>query len=310
MEDGRVIADSGPQISSASTEDSSTEEESKDSRRKPSASSSFPAILSSGHLRVPGSDHVILDEVTSSRQKVTSTRKEHAQYHDEGGVKTLSGFEVHKKAICAPNELLALIDDSSTAPRGQMVNYSVNGSSVKELETRSEQSTYDAHTGAKRVSHVTQTTQREVSEETEEPEEHLAGNSILPESRRETQSHSTFYGTSEDDEDGLRAKVIQVTNRVHSSSDHCRQHCHQQPIMSESPDPGVYSFTKRLSSSSDNSITRLDGNRIRIEMSSPDHFAAKNNDNTTTSTANSTFFFGLKNNNNDNRRQRRSEEEY
>jgi hypothetical protein len=271
MEDGRVIADSGPIVSCVSNEDETNESEESEGGRKPCAQ--FPPTLPSGHIRVPFSD-VIVDEVTSRKAKTTSSRTEQAQYHDDSFA-SLSGFEVHKKAITAPNQLLQVEREmeEKKAGKGKLVNFWVEGSRAKEVEEKKEERTFDRRTGSSST-RVTLTTQQEVSEEREEPR----SASLLPETTKTLESSSFLCGRDHD----LERQVIEVTNRVHDCP---------SLLPADSPDPGVYRFTRPSSRSSEE--TALEANRIRIQVTRGPKVGGDNEDRTRPS-----FYFGLKDNNN------------
>ena len=86
MEDGKVIADSGPQISQRTKEDQKTEESENSSKKK---NGDLKAIT--GHkttIAIPGDD--VISEKTETHNRTREARQENLQYHDES-IKELSG---------------------------------------------------------------------------------------------------------------------------------------------------------------------------------------------------------------------------
>ena len=311
MEDGVVIADSGPLVDSRSREEEHEEEEEgerkEDPKRQASSSSEFPRILPSGHLKVPGSD-VIIDEVSSVKKTRNKTKSEHAQYHDES-LNKLTGFEVHKKAITSPKELLVVQRETtgnSFQPKGSLSFYSVEGKTTNGLEERRERNYFDKFTGKRETDSIT-TTKQEIVEETEEPEEYAVN--YIPETRRENQRHFYSYATNDEDQESktdFNNKVLFINDRVHDQDNCCL-----------TPDPDPVFFTKPLqalvrvrretggsSSSDSDSITRLDGNRIRIDLQQESRAPQSSSSPLPTQTSfggnsqqNRTFYFGTNNNN-------------
>jgi len=298
MEDGRVIADSGPQVISRSKTDEHREEDADEGKKKPPMltheggevpRSILPPVLPSGHIRVPGSE-VVLDEVTSTKARTTSTRVENVQYHDES-LRELTGFEVHKKAITSPGELLSINDrlreddaegyfdggdgegkdgagGSSLVPvmrrtpPGQLVHYSVDGKTVRDVTEESRVTRVDQVTG-RNETEVTRTTHQEVMNEDEHPiHEGDESESLLPPEQFLTSTRQTSYycdGDEEGDEvsssdDDEKNGIVGTT----SPSKYSRSEMERKTLATvlrvhegrrgDSPDPGDYHFTRPLSS--------------------------------------------------------------
>lgn len=266
MEDGKVIADSGPQVTSRTKEDATTEESEDSKKGLPPPSHRPPAVLPSGHIRVPGT-HTVLDESTSTRSKTKSSRVENAQYHDEA-LKELTGFEVHKKAISAPNELISLSDHvAGSAPVGRLVHYSVNGQKVKDVEETKSCTRKDWATGESRTE-TTKTYHQEVHDEDEAPNK--SDFDAIPENYTDTNRNVSYYQnfSDDDEEDGVSRKQMQRKALSHVLR------VHDSGIRGDSPDPGEYRFTRyqikdrdtSSSSSSASSVIQAGGNVIKIEL--------------------------------------------
>lgn len=267
MEDGKVIADSGPQVTSRTKEDATTEESEDSKKALPPATLRPPAVLPSGHIRVPGTQ-TVLDESTSTRSKTKSSRTENAQYHDEG-LRELTGFEVHKKAISAPNELISLSEHvAGSAPAGRLVHFSVNGQKVKDVEETKSCTRKDMATGESRTE-TTKTFHQEVHDEDEAPNK--SEYDAIPENYTDTNRNVSYYQNYSDDEEEdeysrkqMQRKALSHVIRVHESG-----------IRGDSPDPGEYRFTRHAirdhdtsssSSSSASSVIQAGGNLIKIEL--------------------------------------------
>lgn len=130
MEDGKVIADSGPQITTKTKEDQK-KEESENTHRKNTGDIDTPP--KKGYTLVPGSNQVH-SEKTETHNSVREVKEENMQYHDES-FKELTGFDVHQKALTAPNDLIKLDNnDILDPPRGKMVHYSSKGNKISDSE--------------------------------------------------------------------------------------------------------------------------------------------------------------------------------
>lgn len=134
VEDGKVIADSGPQVITRIKEDNKVEECEKE--RAPKNKSKFDAISSAPESGAePGSGRV-LGEKKEIQRVSREVREENMQYHDER-FKELTGHDVHRRAIQAPHELITITDQqhsASAAPRGKMVHYSNKGKKYQDTD--------------------------------------------------------------------------------------------------------------------------------------------------------------------------------
>ncbi|XP_035215368.1 uncharacterized protein LOC118188948 [Stegodyphus dumicola] len=84
LEDGRIVADSGPQVTTKTKEDVRVEESENTEHKTTGDDPPGP-----GYTLVPGSAKVI-SEKTESNQTMTETREENRQMHDEH-IRDLSG---------------------------------------------------------------------------------------------------------------------------------------------------------------------------------------------------------------------------
>ena len=221
MEDGKVIADSGPQVTSRTKEDVKTEE-TESSNKKGSGDRNKNPSIGDGYIRVPGSTNVI-NEKTEVKKTSKSSKNENLQYHDEG-LKELTGFEVHKKAICSPNDLISLREDIDSGPvRGKLIHYSKSGKTVNDTEETKELKKRNAMDGATSVE-VTKTYNHEEIDDSELPRKALAGIPI-PESFAETTRSANYHSNYEpNDEDEVREgincqrRAITNTEKFHTDS--------------------------------------------------------------------------------------------
>lgn len=102
MEDGKVIADSGPQVITRIKENNHTEESEND--KKPPRMSG-----PDGYLSIEGPAGRVLGEKKEIQRVSREVREENMQYHDER-IKELTGHDVHRRALTAPNELITITD--------------------------------------------------------------------------------------------------------------------------------------------------------------------------------------------------------
>ncbi|CAG2171914.1 unnamed protein product, partial [Oppiella nova] len=131
MEDGKVIADSGPQVFTKTKEDQK-KEESEDTKHKNLGDVDTPP--GPGYVAVPGG-HQVVSEKTETHQSSREAKEENIQYHDES-FKELTGLEIHRKALQAPNELIQIDDndDAPDGPKGKLVHYSSKSNKINDSE--------------------------------------------------------------------------------------------------------------------------------------------------------------------------------
>lgn len=130
VEDGKVIADSGPQVTTRIKEDNKVEECEKE--KAPKNKSKFEALENAPEGESHGR---VLGEKKEIQRKTREVREENMQYHDER-FKELTGHDVHRRAIQAPHELITITDQKSadSRPRGKMVHYSNKGKKYRDTD--------------------------------------------------------------------------------------------------------------------------------------------------------------------------------
>ena len=142
VEDGKVIADSGPQVTTRIKEDNKVEECEKEKAPKQAGGrrafeSAFGSAPEAGES-APSNGRV-LGEKKEIQRVSREVREENMQYHDER-LRELSGRDVHRRAIKAPHELLSVHDEherhsaAGAAPRGKMVHYSNKGKKYQDTD--------------------------------------------------------------------------------------------------------------------------------------------------------------------------------
>lgn len=133
VEDGKVIADSGPQVTTRIKEDNKVEECEKE--KAPRSKSRFDAISCAPEVAADARGRV-LGEKKEIQRVSREVREENMQYHDER-FKELTGHDVHRRAIQAPHELITINDKThhaASAPRGKMVHYSNKGKKYQDTD--------------------------------------------------------------------------------------------------------------------------------------------------------------------------------
>lgn len=134
VENGKVIADSGPQVTTRIKEDNKVEECEKE--KTPKNKSKFEALENAPEGPEGSCSGRVLGEKKEIQRVSREVREENMQYHDER-FKELTGRDVHQKAIKAPHELITINDkhhSSDSAPRGKMVHYSNKGKKYKDTD--------------------------------------------------------------------------------------------------------------------------------------------------------------------------------
>lgn len=130
VEDGKVIADSGPQVTTRIKEDNKVEECEKE--KAPKHKGRFEALENAPEGAE--SSGRVLGEKKEIQRVSREVREENMQYHDER-FKELTGHDVHRRAIQAPHELITINDKNShSAPRGKMVHYSNKGKKYRDTD--------------------------------------------------------------------------------------------------------------------------------------------------------------------------------
>lgn len=181
MEDGKVIADSGPQVTTKTKEDQK-QEESEHSNHKNVGDVDVPPRP--GYEAVPGGQQVV-SEKTETHQSSREAKEENLQYHDES-FKELSGLEIHRKALQAPNDLINIddTDDNPSHPKGKLVHYSSKSHKINDSEEVKETSRLGRDGNL--TTETSRTHHHEEFDDDEVPEDKQPQLKALPESSTET----------------------------------------------------------------------------------------------------------------------------
>lgn len=277
MEDGKVIADSGPQVTTRTNEDNNQEEVESTSKKKNGDSNKAPGH---GYIRVPGSEQVVSEKV-ETRSKTREAKQEQLQYHDEG-LRELTGFEVHKKALVAPNDLIELREELDSGPKGNLTHYSSKTRKTCDKEEIKEIG--KLHRDGERTNEVTRTLHHEECDDDEVPEYETEGIQ-MPEAFRETsrkvQYHKNYLDEEEEDKfDRQNSKKLAIANveRYHdkdskydTNTKNMSTSTTNKWVESHFGSESDYSGSGRSSGSDDiirKSRTKAGGNVIHIEMES------------------------------------------
>lgn len=95
MEDGKVIADSGPQIISRTRENNRTEE--SDNSNKKALPKGADKPPGPGFIKVPDGTTVVSEKI-ENHTTMREAKEENMQFHDES-FEELTGYDVHQKAL-------------------------------------------------------------------------------------------------------------------------------------------------------------------------------------------------------------------
>uniref|UniRef100_T1L3V8 Uncharacterized protein n=1 Tax=Tetranychus urticae TaxID=32264 RepID=T1L3V8_TETUR len=150
MEDGKVIADSGPQITTRTKEDNWTEESENCAKKgSPVDAKSIVPMVKSSPVKIE-KDHVVCEKI-ETKNTTREAKHERFQYHDES-ISELTGYDIHQKALVSPNDLITIncdlidvkqdieeanfedkgvIDDP---PKGKLTHYSSKSHKVTDKE--------------------------------------------------------------------------------------------------------------------------------------------------------------------------------
>ncbi|XP_013791736.1 uncharacterized protein LOC106475606 [Limulus polyphemus] len=183
-EDGKVVADSGPQISTKTTEDNRTEEmENRDHK------TTGGEDTGSDYAPVPGSARVITEK-TETRQTTRENKEEDMQLHDET-FQELTGTDLHQKALTAPDDgfFSQEIDVSKPYP-GKITHYSCRGQKVTDKEEVNEVSEWK---DGEITTETTTTRHHEEQHDDEVPEDEI-DEATIPEISKETTNNIEYYG--------------------------------------------------------------------------------------------------------------------
>lgn len=224
VEDGKVIADSGPQVTTRIKEDNKVEECEKE--KTPKNKGRFDAIENAPE--VGESSGRVLGEKKEIQRVSREVREENMQYHDER-FKELTGHDVHRRAIQAPHELITITDRSSHSapPKGKMVHYSNKGKKFQDtdeiLEVAKLAIDGSITKEVKRTRHHEECSEDEKPDETGEAEALRDAPTVTRSSRRHVDYVNDFDDTatpscSSDDEQTGRDKSRGHKSSVLSSS--------------------------------------------------------------------------------------------
>lgn len=236
VEDGKVIADSGPQVTTRIKEDNKVEECEKE--KAPKNKGKFEAIENA--CEGPESTGRVLGEKKEIQRVSREVREENMQYHDER-FKELTGQDVHRRAIQAPHELITITDKNShAAPRGKMVHYSNKGKKYQDtdeiLEVAKLAIDGSITKEVKRTKHHEEFSEDEKPDERGEAEALRKAPTVTRSSRRHVDYVNDFDDTSTpscSSDDEYQENNSRAT-RKHHESESKRQHSHQRLTSSPS----------------------------------------------------------------------------
>lgn len=119
MEDGKVIADSGPQVTTKTTEDQKSDEQ-EDTKHRMLGDSDVPE-----KYRKDIGNQVVAEK-TVTHNVTKEAKEENYQYHDES-LRELDGPDIHRRAVENPNKLISIENEIPAIPRGKLVNFTAKG---------------------------------------------------------------------------------------------------------------------------------------------------------------------------------------
>ncbi|XP_054710297.1 serine/arginine repetitive matrix protein 4-like [Uloborus diversus] len=254
LEDGRVVADSGPQVTTKTKEDTRVEE-SENTEHKTTGDDA----PGDGYVMIPGSAKVIREK-TESNQTMTETREENKQMHDEH-IRDLSGEEIHQRTIISPDD--PSFGNSIGEFPGKLTHFSSRSQKIvdkDEVKEISELKDGEVTTETTRTHHHEEAYDDEVPEE--EAEE-----GMVPERSAETSRTIQYYTDPQEFQN--------VSDRLEEESRRSRIQNHRQNGTSELPAvthrwvDDHFGAQKEIGNDvrGESTRTRSGGNRITIEMS-------------------------------------------
>lgn len=247
LEDGIVVADSGPQVTTKTTEDVRVEE-TENTQHKTTGDDPPGA----GYVVVPGSAKVV-SEKTESTQTVTETKEENKQLHDEN-FKDLSGEELHQRIVVAPDNLglVGNIGEPGSEYPGTLTHFSSRSQKVVDKEEVKEVSELK---DGELTTETTRTHHHEEAYDDEVPEDECEEGAI-PERSAET-SRTLQYYTDPKEFNAVAEKLQQESRRS------------QEQVRNSIGTNRWLADNFGLESGSENTRTKAGGNKITIEMSAP-----------------------------------------
>lgn len=156
-----MIADSGPQVTTKTTEDQK-EDESEDTKHRRLGDSEVPEK----YRKDIGNQ--VVSEKTVTNNVMREAKEQNYQYHDES-LRELEGKDIHRKAVEAPHELIRIENEIPQIPRGKLVHFSSKGRKINDVDEIQEISRLDKDGLLK--TDTTQTHHHEELEDDEVPEE-------------------------------------------------------------------------------------------------------------------------------------------
>ena len=191
MEDGKVIADSGPQVTTKTTEDQKSDEQ-EDTKHRMLGDSDVPE-----KYRKDIGNQVIAEK-TVTHNVTKEAKEENYQYHDES-LRELDGPDIHRRAVEDPNKLISIENEIPAIPRGKLVHFSAKGRKTNDRDEILEVSRL-----GKDGLLNTETTQTQYHEEYEDDE--------LPEQQAERMIESDNHTTHQ--------RQLEYNHHGHHNDDH------------------------------------------------------------------------------------------
>ncbi|XP_049519612.1 serine/arginine repetitive matrix protein 1-like isoform X2 [Dermacentor silvarum] len=199
LEDGKVIADTGPQITTRTTEDNKVEE-SEDTQHKKTGDEDVP----DGYVPVPGSERVVCEK-TESHQVTKETKEENMKMHDENFKELRGPEEIHRLAVMVPDEspLVGIRPDRFP---GKLTHYS---SRSRKVTDKDEVKEISEERNGEVTKQTTRTHHHEEKDDDEVPDDEAEGKD-LPAVERETKRNFEYLHDGAD---------IKVPDRMRKQKD-------------------------------------------------------------------------------------------
>lgn len=215
MEDGKVIADSGPQITTRTKEDNKVEE-SESKSKKLNTDKAINNDSDAGKITLVISDgESVIKEKIEKHNVTREAKQECIQYHDES-IQELSGFDIHQKAVVSPNDLITLTvngvekandGEQFIPPPGKLAHFSSKSQRITDKEEIKEVSKMGQN--GEIVSETTRTHHHEEVDDDEKPDDN--GPIItLPEASGETLRKIEFANNYENPRKLKKKSIITV----------------------------------------------------------------------------------------------------
>lgn len=130
LEDGKVVADSGPQVTTKTTEDNKVEETENTDHKK---TGDDPPDES--YIAIPGSARVV-NEKTETHHTMKESKEENMQLHDEN-LRELSGPDIHRKSLVlstGESPFYSISLDSGKPLPGKLTHFSSKSQKITDKE--------------------------------------------------------------------------------------------------------------------------------------------------------------------------------